>query len=437
MKIFMGLNNIASLMRDYKEGFTALGHECFCVSKYEAPIVDGPVDMIIPQVVQATLRKKNDFSPSAQQAALEHAMGLAWQKALEADICFFMWETFRHNASDLAQLKQMGKRIVVRLCGSEVRDPHVDTQYAAHYGLQSVDYGLPTDVQTLRAKLRYLRRVERYADVVIAGSAMSLRPIHWRGACLFSQEGLVRRTARQRSIPVLLHAPSRQSTKGTDIWIAVFNALRDHGLSFGLKLVENIPHADMLKEYATADIVCGSLVYGGRASWEAMAAGCVHAGVSVNGLVGHRDDEMTMLAGLNKPQDDEHLAWLSGVRDHFAPLAGSPNVAVTPQNVAQTLADLIMDLPRRQAMADAGPVFVDTWLSPTRVCQGIIDSLYEPPTHERLADSFLTTFFRQHYMPPENGQECIKLFNSYNKFVSRCDWYQQFVPSGQRAGLVF
>lgn len=440
MKIFMGLSNIASLMRDYKEGFTALGHECFCVASNKKNIVDNSVDMLIPDLVEAALRKENNFSDKARLAAQEKFLNIAWKKALEADICFFLWNSFKPDASDLSILKGLGKRIIVRFCGSEVRDPHVELQWAKHYGMESTDYGLHKDINTLRTKLRYLRQVERYADVVLNGSCMSLRPYHWREGCLFSQQGIVRRQEPQRQEPVLLHAPSDRRTKGTDVWLKAFEILRSAGLKFGVKMVEGIPHADMLREYSTADIVCGSLYFGGRATWEALSAGCVHVGVGTKNLYENENakaDFKKHLEVLGLPQDEKTIAWKMELCDHFAPVFDSPNVDVTVENVTQKLADLILDVQRRQKLADDGPEFMDKWFSPQKNCARLIDSLFSEDSLEKQAELRFDTFFRDHYIPPENDIERLKLFNSYNKFASRCDWYKRFVPEGERSGLIF
>ncbi len=438
MKIFMGLSNIASLMKDYEEGFTALGHECFCVSNHNVGIVDGPIDMSVPELVEAMLRKGNDFSPEARSRAHEKILNMAWQKALEADVCFFFWNSFKPNASDLAVLKKMGKRIVVRFCGSEVRDPHVEAQYAVRYNTEAQQYGLPEDLSSLRHKLCYLRQVERYADMIINGSNMSLRPYHWREACIFSQQGIVRRTEPQRKIPIILHAPSNRKTKGTQVWLNVFEALRTAGLQFGVKIIENIPHKDMLREYTTADIVCGSLYYGGRAMWEAFSAGCVHVGVGSTEMTeGALENFKKHFEPLGLTADTKNIMRKMEICDHYAPGFGSPNVNVTEQNVAQALADLILDLPRRQVLADAGPKFMDRWFSPQRVCQNLIDKLFSEDSLEKQLELHLPTFFRDHYIPPKNDMERLRLFNSYNKMVSRCDWYKTYVPSAERDGLVF
>lgn len=440
MKIFMGMVNIASLYHEYRAGFEALGHEVFSVSAApEHPIQNSaPVDMFVPLMVEQRLKREPERTPERIEHWNRHYRQMAWQKALEADVCFFMWETFREDAADLADLKRMGKRIIVRVCGSEVRDPHVDAQLAARYGQQSTDYGLPADLHSLHCKLRYLRQVERYADVIINSSGMSLRPFHWREGCLFSQQGIVRRTAPQRRIPILLHAPSSRNTKGTDEWLAAFGALKAAGLQFGVKFVENIPHEDMLREYATADIVCGSLFYGGRAMWEALSAGCVHLGVGSKTLHENTvEDFRRHLGALGLPQDDEHLAWKMDICDHFAPGYAAPNVDVTQETVTQALADLILDLPRRQALAEAGPVFMDTWFSPEKACRSLLDALFEEDTLERRAELHLPTLFRHYYVPPENDPDRISLFNAHTAAVSCCDWYKTFVPRGERAGLSF
>ena len=81
----------------------------------------------------------------------------------------------------------------------------------------------------------------------------------------------------QREHPVIVHAPTRRTTKGTDVILAALDALRAEGLGFELRLLEGVPHAEVRAAIADADLLVDNVVAGsyGIVSLEAMASGKV------------------------------------------------------------------------------------------------------------------------------------------------------------------
>jgi len=75
--------------------------------------------------------------------------------------------------------------------------------------------------------------------------------------------------------PVILHAPSHRGVKGTRFVLEAVARLRQEGLRFDFRLVENLPHAEAVRLYAQADLLVDQLLigwYGGLAV-ELMALG--------------------------------------------------------------------------------------------------------------------------------------------------------------------
>jgi glycosyltransferase involved in cell wall biosynthesis len=274
MKIFIGMNNVASLIGDYTEGFKDLGCEVFSVTRTDHAITSNNVDLNIPVLVNGKMKRENDFSPQAKEKWTKFYNEMAWQKALEADVVFFLWSSFMEDCSDLPLLKKLGKKIIVRFAGSEVRYPPFEREFCKWSGFPYGDNNLREDIDGFKKKLHYIRMVELFADVVIGSAALSLRPSFVNGFGLFSKRDIPQRTVHNE-IPIIMHAPSKRLTKGTNDWLVVFDALRANGFKFGLKIIEGIPHEQMLREYSSADIFCNSLIYSGRTAMEAMAAGCV------------------------------------------------------------------------------------------------------------------------------------------------------------------
>ncbi len=435
MKIFMGMCNIASLMHDYASGFRALGHEVFCVSEEDIAIRKADLDLNIPRLIAARLSRLKHPTQEDQLRLRKHFRELAWQKALEADLCFFIWNTFEQDASDLPMLRKMGKKIVVRFCGSDVRDMEVDRQAALHCGTPYTDYGL--DSAGFLPRLHYLRMCERHAHLLINGSYMSLRPVFGRGSLLFQPESSLCET-RQREHPVILHAPSNKATKGTGIWLQIFDALRSAGLQFGVKLVEGLPHEEMPREFASADIFCNSLFYGGRAAWEALSAGCVvvEGESSKNHVEYCRSQAGENLRGLGVPDTPESQAWWWRAIGFERMFSHTPVVHVSPENAAQKLAELILDHPRREKLAEQGPAYV-TELSPQAACRSILEQLENPESLEKRSRLLWLPFFNLHYMTERDSPERIALFNTYTAMVRGCRWYKDYVIPCERGGLRF
>jgi len=76
-------------------------------------------------------------------------------------------------------------------------------------------------------------------------------------------------------VPVIVHAPTNRTIKGTDIIIAAIEELRAEGVPLELRLVENIPQAEARDIYRGADIVIDQVRIGwyGVLAVEAMALG--------------------------------------------------------------------------------------------------------------------------------------------------------------------
>ncbi|MHB8958008.1 MAG: glycosyltransferase family protein [Candidatus Limnocylindrales bacterium] len=81
----------------------------------------------------------------------------------------------------------------------------------------------------------------------------------------------------QRARPVVVHAPTRRGTKGTDRILADLDRLREEGVDFELRLLEGVSHATVRAELAGADVLVDNILAGayGVVSLEAMASGKV------------------------------------------------------------------------------------------------------------------------------------------------------------------
>jgi len=75
-------------------------------------------------------------------------------------------------------------------------------------------------------------------------------------------DAIPERAPEQRDIPLVLHAPSRRATKGTDHVIAAVEALRRDGVRFDFQLVEGVSHDAVMAAIAEADVVIDNVITG-------------------------------------------------------------------------------------------------------------------------------------------------------------------------------
>lgn len=160
-------------------------------------------------------------------------------------------------------------------------------------------------------------------------------------------------TSAQRQRPVIVHAPTRRGTKGTDLILAGLERLRAEGLEFELRLLEGVPHDRVRGELADADVLVDNVIAGsyGIVSLEAMACGKVAvANLSEDLRAAHPD---------------------------------VPVVDANPDTFADTMRLLIRDPERRQALAARGRPFVER-VHDADVIAGRLVEAYRAPRVEAL-----------------------------------------------------
>lgn len=435
MKIFMGLRNTGSLVEAYANGFRRLGHEVFTAVRSSHAIVGSDIDMDVEKMAMARMKGRR---PSAEEMEEIRArlLELAWKKAEEADLCFFVWQSFVSDGSDLETLKKMGKKIVVRFCGSEVREPEVDVQAARFDEMAALPNYLPSNLPAFERRIAYLRNVERHADLIIGFSCMGMRPTYSFGALIYDAF-TPRPRQPQREHPVILHAPSNPKTKGTGQIVRTLSVLREKGMNFGFKLVQNIPHAEMPKEYASADIFCNSLHYSGNSVYEAMNAGCAVADYGLaHARSLHANHALFTMRCLGLEGSAESLQRKWEEYNSVDELFDLPVVTIRPHNVEEKLAKMIQDVAMREDLARRGPEYVKKFLAPERSCQEILNYLADPESESSILKMFAYPFFSRHFVPGPDADR-LRIYNKYNSLVRNCSWYRQVVRPGERAGLFF
>jgi len=198
------------------------------------------------------------------------------EEALETyDIFHFRFgATFTGDKRDLKLLKSRGKKLVVHHCGDEARvlsvarsfnNPYVQGREAwpearirANIKLLTtyVDHVIINDHELLPHVQPYYKHVH---IVPYAIDASQFKPEY----------------PSPTATPLVVHAPSHRTVKGTDFVLAAVERLQKEGHQFQFQLIEKVPHEQAKQMYQKATIVIDQLTVGTYAnlSMEAMAMG--------------------------------------------------------------------------------------------------------------------------------------------------------------------
>lgn len=152
----------------------------------------------------------------------------------------------------------------------------------------------------------------------------------------------------QRDRPVLVHAPTRRGTKGSDLILGALESLRAEGVEFELRLLEGVSHDQVRAELADADVLIDNVIAGsyGIVSLEAMACGKVAvANLSENLRAAHPD---------------------------------APVVHVDPDTFPDVMRRLILDPGWRGALAARGRPFVERVHDADRIAARLVEAYTAP-----------------------------------------------------------
>ena len=408
-KIFIGNNDVASILSDMKVAYNEMGIETITVMDRETTVLDRcEVDY------NFTKAKKIWFGgvrPRALQKWLQerqHIEYKVWRKAIkECDIFVFIWSSFKNDYSDIIELKKLGKKVIFLFCGDDARWYYAAKQEYELYGFRTIEYDENYDysVAGLEKKLLRVRMAEKYADFIFSRldqAQLDLRPYYRYHMWVDSK--MVKHNPTQRATnPVIVHAPSHRKIKGTQFVLEAFERLKNEGIQFTTKLIENLPNREAIDIYTDADIVIDQLIITGtgKLASEALAAGCVvmaHMGYGVYP---------------QKNPDD------------------CPIIDVNADTIYQELKSIILDYPRRVKLANEARNYVLRNLDVRIFCKKIVDLCND----QQIPYDYHPDFYRNHFVP--ESVESTRVYNKWNQFVMDTDWYRKIVKSGERNGLIF
>ncbi len=173
---------------------------------------------------------------------------------------------------DLPVLRGLGKRLFFTFHGSDIRIDSIHRE-ANPWSDQFAWSAAPDDDRTTKA----VQVMRTYAERLFVVSVNYL-------AFVPDAEYLPRvidlarwpvREPRTATRPLVVHAPTSRTTKGTDVVLAALDDLAAEGIAFDLRLLEGVPHDEVREALARADILVDNVIAGsyGIVALEAMASG--------------------------------------------------------------------------------------------------------------------------------------------------------------------
>jgi hypothetical protein len=262
-RVFLGLTEVCGYYSNLRQGFSELGIRSQFVALEEHPFQygDQPTNRIVRWAQRSTRRRLIARTLPAR---------LCWGAVdLAARVLLFSWAivsfdvfvfgfggTFFRNL-ELPLLKLTGKRVVCVFHGSDERPPYLSGYVMRDSGGPSTDAAI---AMTGAMKDR-IRRIERYADVVVSHTLSA--HLHERPIVPFLSLGIGYPMA---SVPRgeihssngrvrILHAPSRPDAKGTPKIRAAVASLKAKGHPIELVEIVNRPNAEVLQELAKCDMI--------------------------------------------------------------------------------------------------------------------------------------------------------------------------------------
>jgi hypothetical protein len=203
----------------------------------------------------------------------------------ECDAFLFMWgDSLLPFNLDYPILKRAKKKLITAFLGSDVRywqafEQEMESLDVADEIRPFLDY-----LKTSRYRSHYAIKkhlvdyAERYADLIL--SQPGLAQLQSRPYMRFNiplDLSQYRFNIPNREIPLLLHAPSNRGIKGTTYVFEAIQKLKEEGLRFEFRLIENMQNYEIRDLLSEADIVIDELFAETVAvlSTEAMASGTV------------------------------------------------------------------------------------------------------------------------------------------------------------------
>lgn len=372
-RILVGTHETARQVHDIGDGLRRAGHQVTTVVGRRNPLYpDLPYDQVVDEQPRDVLKRVPgvgralDLAHRGRLAATRRPVP-RWIR--DHDVFIFVWGGSLLPANvDLSLLRRLDKTVLCLFLGTDIRHWSAAEQYRAEIGLGT--YEGYRSLRSLDRAVRTLRMAELYAHArFLQPSYAELALAPYMHCFLAVDLSLYKFAVPARRAPVVIHAPSRRTVKGTVEILAAVERLHDEGVEFEFRLLEHLPNSKVLRHLIDADVVVDQLNESnyGMLGLEAMASGCAVLG-------GNRPDVVPI------PPD-------------------RPVVHITPSTVLDQLRVLVTDPIRRTRLAEHGRAFVERHHDHVRVAS---DMLLTPARAARNDHDYTPRWFADRYvLPPE------------------------------------
>ncbi len=402
------MQDLCSTIGEMREALVNKGYKVYSAVHEQNGIYDqSQIDFNIAEEIKkyySSTKFKIKYKLFKQDAAA-HVRQKLLKKAIKENDIFIMYHpSFNSDYSDLAQIKQAGKKLICLVFGDDVRWYNAMKQWHEKRSIPIMEYEEAyLRSLTIDKWVGYLRNVEKHADVLVMHpdtAHMALRPYMHYYMQLNAVNFLPSRKQRKLR-PVVAHAPSDKKVKGTEYILKAVKELQEEGLDFEFRLMEKIPYNKVYDFYKDIDVMIVQLLAhgGGKQSYELLSCGkVVISRMQYNDYLPHIKEEC-------------------------------PIIDADIYSIKDVLRDTVLNYEKRVKYSVKGRDYVLKYHDVNAFCNRVMNIL----EHNTQPDYF-PDFFRNEYMPAEN--EIVDL-NKWNEFVKDCKWYKENVKPGERAGLKF
>lgn len=374
MKIFLGCKEQASILSSLSLGLEKNGHLVTTLivenNHFYESTFDHNLDTKASRMLEllAFIRPQNSslwlYKYLKKLLVYFYALLLLPRLIVSNDIFIFLWKTLLPFELDLFILKLFRKKIITIFVGSEIRTSEGFSQeFKVNVDAWDTKYK-----GGFNNKFWLLRIHELLSDAIFSvpdQSSLAIRPYHHL-YLPFDDGGFVYKN-HKRLIPKIVHVPSNSSIKGSKEIIRTLDKLREEGIEFEFRTIENVPNQTVKEILTDADILVDELVLHGPGtlSLEAMASGCAAA---------------------------------TKFLDQYSNIFNPPVCSINSNTIYPQLKRLIIDLAYRNELIEKGQPYVKEFHSAETISKNILEKL------STASFSYWPTFFIMSFKFPLNIQ---------------------------------
>ena len=395
MRIFIGLTDVANITANYTKGFKALGHEVFSVVWNKSRFYpDSEYDLIIDERKYAAHAGNGLFS---YVRIMSQLFKLA--KGLKCDLFILYAPAVLPTHLYYPVLKFLNKKIITAFWGSDIRYWYAFAEEMRWFGVQDevapfFEYAKSRSGGSYWDKTRTVRVAEKYSTMIVSQpdcAQLQTRPYMRCNVPLDLSQ--YKFNVPGRAKPLILHAPSVPEAKGTDIVLKVIYELREEGLEFDFRCIENMPNAELRDLLRDSDIVVDELYSAtvGGLSAEAMATG--------------------------------NAVLVRYMAEYCKVPAGCPARNVNKFTLKDNLRQMIVDIDLRKELAALGRPYVESANDHIKICNDLLDWLKRG--QEGLVYDFQPAFYKNLQIP-----ERILLDEKRESGKKRSDFFKTLLSTG-------